>query len=182
MTTETYRYWHLGTLADSCAPGRCGNNFTSVFLKLILLLDIIITSCEIGLAWGPHNPIENSTSTLVKVMAWCRHATSHYMSQCWSSSMSPYGHWCHWPQWVDIIHLYHISIYHRIGLVWEVPRLRITQGFPAEVMRQDDYRMLDGMLLQSCVCLHVSGAFNQVKSGVFPIESILLLKSLNALW
>ena len=24
-------------------------------------------------------------------MAWCRKATSHYLSQCWPSSMSPYG-------------------------------------------------------------------------------------------
>ena len=30
-------------------------------------------------------------STLVQVMAWCRQATSHYMSQCWPRSMSPYG-------------------------------------------------------------------------------------------
>ena len=29
-------------------------------------------------------------STLVQVVAWCRQATSHYRSQCWSSSMSPY--------------------------------------------------------------------------------------------
>ena len=30
-------------------------------------------------------------STLVQVMAWCRQATSHYLCQCWPSSMSPYG-------------------------------------------------------------------------------------------
>ena len=29
-------------------------------------------------------------STLVQVMAWCRQATSHYLSQCWPRSMSPY--------------------------------------------------------------------------------------------
>ena len=37
-------------------------------------------------------------STLVQVMAWCRQATSHYLSQCWPSSMSPYG--VTRPQWV----------------------------------------------------------------------------------
>ena len=31
-------------------------------------------------------------------MAWCRQATSHYLSQCWPSSMSPYG--VTRPQWV----------------------------------------------------------------------------------
>ena len=29
-------------------------------------------------------------------MAWCRQATSHYLSQCWLRSMSPYG--VTWPQ------------------------------------------------------------------------------------
>ena len=28
--------------------------------------------------------------TLVQVMAWCHQATSHYLSQCWPRSMSPY--------------------------------------------------------------------------------------------
>ena len=30
-------------------------------------------------------------STLVQVMAWCRQAPSHYLSQCWPRSMSSYG-------------------------------------------------------------------------------------------
>ena len=37
-------------------------------------------------------------STLVQVMAWCRQATSHYLSQCWPRFMSPYG--VTGPQWV----------------------------------------------------------------------------------
>ena len=37
-------------------------------------------------------------STLVQVMAWCRHATSHHLSQYWIRSMSPYG--VIRPQWV----------------------------------------------------------------------------------
>ena len=38
-------------------------------------------------------------STLVQVMAWCRQATSHYLSQCWPRSISPYG--ITRPQWVN---------------------------------------------------------------------------------
>ena len=38
-------------------------------------------------------------STLVQVMAWCRQATSHYLSQCWPSSVSPSG--ITRPQWVN---------------------------------------------------------------------------------
>ena len=36
--------------------------------------------------------------SLIQVMAWCRQATSHYLSQCWPRSMSPYG--VTRPQWV----------------------------------------------------------------------------------
>ena len=38
------------------------------------------------------NATEPYWSTLVQVMAQCHQAASHYMSQCWSRSMSPYGH------------------------------------------------------------------------------------------
>ena len=37
-------------------------------------------------------------SILVQVMAWGRQATSHYLSQCWPKSLSPYG--IIRPQWV----------------------------------------------------------------------------------
>ena len=39
--------------------------------------------------------------TLVQVMAWCRQATSHYLSQCWPRPMSPNG--VIKPQWVNKI-------------------------------------------------------------------------------
>ena len=38
-------------------------------------------------------------ATLVQVMAWCCQATSHYLSQCWPKSVSPYG--VTRPQWVN---------------------------------------------------------------------------------
>ena len=34
-------------------------------------------------------------------MAWCRQATSHYLSQCWPISMSPYG--VTRQQWINVI-------------------------------------------------------------------------------
>ena len=42
--------------------------------------------------------LTDDKSTLVQVMAWCRQATSHYLSQCWPRSMSPNG--VTRPQWV----------------------------------------------------------------------------------
>ena len=41
-------------------------------------------------------------STLVQVMAWCLTAPSHYLNQCWPSSMSSYAYGVTRPQWVKI--------------------------------------------------------------------------------
>ena len=45
--------------------------------------------------------LTDDKSTLVQVMAWCHQATSHYLSQCWPSFLSPYG--VTRPQWVSIL-------------------------------------------------------------------------------
>ena len=50
-------------------------------------------------------------STLVQVMAWCCQATSHYLSQCWSRFMSPYG--ITRPQWVNSISLRYVALIFR---------------------------------------------------------------------
>ena len=44
--------------------------------------------------------LTDDKSTLVQVMAWCRQATSHYLSQCWPRLMSPNG--ITRPQWVKL--------------------------------------------------------------------------------
>ena len=54
-------------------------------------------SCEIALRWLSLD-LADDKSKLVQVMAWCRQATSHYLSQCWPRSLSPYG--VTGPQWV----------------------------------------------------------------------------------
>ena len=54
-------------------------------------------SCEIALIWMSLDFMDDQ-STLVQVMAWCHQATSHYLSQCWPRSLSPYG--VTRPQWV----------------------------------------------------------------------------------
>ena len=55
-------------------------------------------SCKITLRWMPLDPTDDK-STLYQVMAWCCQATSHYLSQCWPSFISPYG--ITRPQWVN---------------------------------------------------------------------------------
>ena len=42
--------------------------------------------------------LTDDKSKLVQIMAWCCQATSHYLSQCWPRSLSPYG--VTRPQWV----------------------------------------------------------------------------------
>ena len=58
-------------------------------------------SCKIVLKWMPMD-LTDGKSTLVQVMAWRGQATSHYLSQCWPRSLSPYG--VIRPQWVNLLY------------------------------------------------------------------------------
>ena len=40
--------------------------------------------------WPSCNQILTEKSTLVRVMAWCHQAASHYLNQCWPRTMSLY--------------------------------------------------------------------------------------------
>ena len=82
---------------NSLAPGGFKNIFQNVFFKLISWIDTLSNSCETALRSMPQNPSDDK-STLVQVMAWCRQAASHYLSQCCPRSLSPYG--VTRPQWV----------------------------------------------------------------------------------
>ena len=55
-------------------------------------------SCKIVLRWISVD-LTDDKLTLVQVMAWCRQATSHYLSPCWSRFLSPYD--VTRPQWVN---------------------------------------------------------------------------------
>ena len=69
-------------------------NFSISFFKLISwALPVELVSAE--QTTFDHRP------TLVQVIAWCYQATYHYLSQCWSRMMSPFG--VTKPQIVNII-------------------------------------------------------------------------------
>ena len=82
---------------NSLAPGRFESmfrytfwgNFSNWWPRYPVIDDQVIP-CGIVLWWLLLN-LTDDKSTLVQVMAWCRQATSHYLSQCWLRSMSPYG-------------------------------------------------------------------------------------------
>ena len=82
---------------NSLAPGRIEQKFREVIFKPIQVTDGWDISCKIAFRWMPLN-LTDDKSILVQVMAWCRQATSHYLSQCWPRSMLPYG--VTRPQWV----------------------------------------------------------------------------------
>ena len=91
-----------GRPVNSLAPGGFENIFQNVFFKLISWIDTLSNSCETALRSMPQYPSDDK-STLVQVMAWCRQAASHYLSQCCPRSLSPYG--VTRPQWVNTLRL-----------------------------------------------------------------------------
>ena len=96
--TWTWAESHLRlSWLNSLAPGRFEWNFRHIIFKLMLVIDGWGISCEIALIWMSLD-FTDDQSTLGQVMAWCCQATSHYLSQCWPRSLSPYG--VTRPQWV----------------------------------------------------------------------------------
>ena len=69
-----------------------------VIFKQISEIDGWGISCEIAPIWMSLD-LTYDQSTLVRVMAWCRQATSHYLSQCWPRSLTSYG--VTRPRWVN---------------------------------------------------------------------------------
>ena len=87
----------MGLVVNSLAPGRSEGDSKNVIFNLVLLIGIFRSSHDNALRWMPQD-LTDDKSTLVQVMAWCRQATSYYLSQCWLRSLSPYG--VVRPQWV----------------------------------------------------------------------------------
>ena len=88
---------------NSLSPGRSEWDSKYWTFNIVLLIGIFRSSHDNALRWMPQD-LTDDKSTLVQVMAWCRQATSHYLSQCWLSPLSPCG--VTRPQWVKLIHIY----------------------------------------------------------------------------
>ena len=70
-------------------PWEICTKFRQVIFKLISVTDGWGISCKIVLRWMPLD-LTDDKLTLVQVMAWCRQATSHYLSQCWLRDLCRY--------------------------------------------------------------------------------------------
>ena len=64
------------------------------------MIDDLVISWEIAFRWWSLDYTDEK-STMVKVMAWCRHAPNYYLSQSWLSSMLTFG--VTRPQWVNTL-------------------------------------------------------------------------------
>ena len=82
---------------NSLAPGKFEWNFRHLIFQITSVTDGWDISCELAPRWMSLD-LTDDKSALVQVMAWCCQATSHYLSQCWPRSMSPYD--VTTPQWV----------------------------------------------------------------------------------
>ena len=65
-----------------------------IIFKLIFLTDGCDISSEIAFRWTSLD-LSDDKSTLVQVMARCRHATSHYLNQCWPRPSRHMASLCH---------------------------------------------------------------------------------------
>ena len=79
---------------NSLSPGGCGSNFKSAISEHMSRIKFLNILCEMAIMWMPQNTSPDK-STLVRVTAWCRKATSQYQSYCWPRFMSPYCILCH---------------------------------------------------------------------------------------
>ena len=82
---------------NSLVPGKFEWHFRYWIFQIITVINGWGISCELALRWMLRD-LTDDKLTSVQVMAWCRQATSHYLSQCWPRSLSPYG--VTRPQWV----------------------------------------------------------------------------------
>ena len=90
---------NLSQFINSLAPGKFELNFRSLIFQIISVIDGWGISCDLALR-SISLDLTDDKSTLVQGMAWCRQATSHYLSHCRPRLLSPYG--VTRPQWVKL--------------------------------------------------------------------------------
>ena len=90
-------YFHISQGGNQLTHWPLGDLVAIPKMEFSILFYWLLSSHDDALRWMPQD-LTDDKSTLVQVMAWCRQATSHYLSQCWLSSLSPHG--VVRPQWV----------------------------------------------------------------------------------
>ena len=91
--------WGSSYIYQLIVPWGWGFDFECFIFKYIVVIIFLSISITMTIMWMMQYPI-NEKTTLVQVMAWCHQATSHFLSQHWSITMSLHGATS--PQWVKL--------------------------------------------------------------------------------
>ena len=108
---------------NSLSPGQRGFDFKYVISKCVAVITVMSVADAIVFKWMAQNPTDDK-STLVQVMAWCRQAPSHSLSQFWSSYMSPLSH--NELIAIDILYAWILSPHFVSSLSFSTLLLRVT--------------------------------------------------------
>ena len=108
LWSMTLTHWPMGDFY-----GISSNVQANWWLKYILL------NCSQVILTGV---LSDDESTLVQVMAWCHQATSHYLNQCWPSSMLPYE--VTEPQW-DNLPIFFLIVSLAMGWSYNWPSIEV---------------------------------------------------------
>ena len=73
------------------AAERCGSDFKSTLFKIIIQNSSLGTCCEIALRKMPQNLTNENQCSYNGLLPSLLLKTSHYLSQCWSKFVLPYG-------------------------------------------------------------------------------------------
>ena len=97
-TTQIFK-WVSKTSFNSSPAGQFGGKMANDIFNYISFNENVWISIKMSLKFIPKGQVDNK-SVLFQVMAWCHHATSHYLNQCWPSSLT---HICDSPgRWVKV--------------------------------------------------------------------------------
>ena len=90
----------------------------------------LATRCGIALWWMRWMLQSQQKVNTGSVMAWNRQATSHYQSQCWTRSMTPYGasrpQWVNWIATINLNHRSSGALYTTINYVYKSRMRHLT--------------------------------------------------------
>ena len=114
------KQWHA-LYISLYSYGRCGSDFQNIIFKLIIQNSGSNTHYEIAFWWLLEN-ITDEKSILVYVTAWFQQATSHYLNQYWTRSISPNG--VTKPQWIKLYVTFMCNLCDSVSLCWSTSYIR----------------------------------------------------------